>query len=190
MKSLISIAKFALVGLSTFALISCASTSGYNAGYHGMQTGYVGYSPYTNYGARLPETMATNGQKVIYVDPNKFAWAAYNENGEQVKSGIATAGGDFCEDTGRPCRTDAGRFRITSIGGADCISRTFPLPNGGGLMPHCMFFHNGQALHGSPEGAVVEANISHGCVRMRIPDAEWLKNNFASVGTQVVVQPY
>lgn len=189
MKSLQSLLGVILVGLTSLVLTSCAST--YNSGYHGYRNqGYIGYSKYTNYGSRLPSTMDTGGRKVIYVNPNKFAWGAYDESGNLVKSGIATAGGDYCDDIDRPCRTDTGRFTISSLGGPDCISRSYPLPNGGGLMPYCMFFHNGQALHGSPEGAVVEANISHGCVRMRIPDAEWLRFNFANVGTQVVVESY
>lgn len=189
MKSHQVISGFVALGLSSLLLTSC--TSGVNAGYHGYQhQGYIGYSKYTDYGSRLPSTFDTKGRKVIYVNPNKYAWGAYDESGNLVKSGIATSGGEYCDDIDRPCRTNAGQYTIQSLGGADCISRSYPLPDGGGLMPYCMFFHNGQALHGSPEGAVVEANISHGCVRMRIPDAEWLRYNFAQVGTKVVVEPY
>ena len=57
-------------------------------------------------------------------------------------------------------------------------------------MPYCMYFNKGEALHGSPDSIVVEDNISHGCVRMRIPDAEWMVTQFAQVGTKVVVLPY
>ena len=190
MKNFILTARLVLVALSSLTLISCAS-NGHNAGFHGQTNmGYVGYSPYTNYASRLPDKMDTGGGKLVLVDPNQHVWGAYDANGDLVKAGLATAGGDFCEDIGKPCRTDSGRFRITRMEGANCRSKTFPLPNGGGLMPHCMYFHNGEALHGSPAGTVVEANISHGCVRMRIEDAEWMQNNFASIGTTVVVQPY
>jgi len=171
------------------SLTSCSASR--DAGYHGYsQVGYRGYSPYTNYGSRLPDRLDTAGNKVIYVDPNAHAWGAYDADGNLVKSGLATAGGDWCDDIDKPCRTDAGKFRIQSLGGPECISKKYPVPNGGGLMPYCMFFNNGQALHGSPDNTVVEANLSHGCVRMRIPDAEWLRYNFASVGTSVIVQPY
>jgi lipoprotein-anchoring transpeptidase ErfK/SrfK len=53
-----------------------------------------------------------------------------------------------------------------------------------------MFFNNGEALHGSPDNTVIEANVSHGCVRMRIQDAEWMRENFADIGTTVIVLPY
>jgi lipoprotein-anchoring transpeptidase ErfK/SrfK len=53
-----------------------------------------------------------------------------------------------------------------------------------------MYFSGGEALHGSPDNTLVEDNISHGCVRLRIADAEWLRYNFVSVGTKVVVKPY
>jgi lipoprotein-anchoring transpeptidase ErfK/SrfK len=45
-------------------------------------------------------------------------------------------------------------------------------------------------LHGVPDGEVVEGNISHGCVRMHVVDAEWLRYSFVNYGTKVVVKPY
>jgi lipoprotein-anchoring transpeptidase ErfK/SrfK len=172
------------------ALTSCASTK-YRAGFHGNQNvGYVGYSPSTNYGSRLPDRIDTAGNKVIYVDPNAHAWGAYDTDGTLVRAGLATAGGEWCDDIDKECKTDPGKYRIQSLGGPECVSRKYPVPKGGGLMPYCMPFNNGQALHGSPDNTVVEANLSHGCVRMRIPDAEWIRYNFASVGTKVVVEPY
>ncbi len=44
-------------------------------------------------------------------------------------------------------------------------------------MPYCMFFNGNQGLHGSPY--VMEGNVSHGCVRLSVSDAEWLRFNFA-----------
>ena len=55
-------------------------------------------------------------------------------------------------------------------------------------MPYCMYFHGGQALHGSYE--VVNGNISHGCVRLHVNDARWLRFNFAEPGTKVIIKPY
>lgn len=146
----------------------------------------------SNYAERLPEQENTNGKKLVLVDPNAHAWGAYAEDGHLVRAGIATAGGKVCPpDADEPdCRTGVGQYRITSIKGEDCASKVYPKPTGGGLMPFCMFFHNGQALHGSPDNLLVEDNVSHGCVRMRIPDAEWMVNNFAQVGTTVKVLPY
>ena len=146
----------------------------------------------SDYAARLPAQMDTSGKKLVYVNPNVHAWGAYGEDGQLVRAGIATAGGRVCPPDAdeADCRTNSGTFHITAEKGEDCASKQFPKPHGGGLMPYCMFFSNGQALHGSPDNIVVDNNISHGCVRMRIPDAEWMESNFAHVGTKVVVEPY
>jgi lipoprotein-anchoring transpeptidase ErfK/SrfK len=146
-----------------------------------------------DYSSRVPQHMDTGGKKTVLVDPNVHAWGAYDANGDLVRAGIATAGGTVCPPDAEgesDCRTNAGTHYITSMQGAGCYSKKYPRPYGGGLMPFCMYFSNGQALHGSPDSIVVDDNISHGCVRMRIPDAEWMETQFASVGTKVVVRPY
>lgn len=99
--------------------------------------------------ASLPTSISPQGEKQIIVNPRIHMWGAYNEDGKLVKSGMATAGSNYCHDLGRSCRTKVGRFRIDSLGDAGCKSRKFPLPRGGAPMPYCMFFNNGQALHGS-----------------------------------------
>jgi len=175
----------AFIVLLPFVISSCASRSSYQ--HRSMNSYQAAYNP-GDYSSRLPQKIDTK-EKVVLVDPNIHAWGAY-ENGELVKGGIATAGGNWCDDINRPCKTRTGSFRIQRIGSSDCRSSLYPRPHGGGLMPYCMFFSGGMALHGSPAGAVVADNISHGCVRMRIPDAEWVRNNFARVGTKVIVKPY
>lgn len=146
-----------------------------------------------DYSSRLPAHINTAHKKMILIDPNAHAWGAYGPDGNLIRAGIATSGGTICPPDAEgetDCRTGIGTFRITSIGGADCYSKKYPRPTGGGLMPYCMYFNKGQALHGSPDHIVVEDNISHGCVRMRIPDAEWMTNSFAQIGTRVKVLPY
>lgn len=168
-----------ILGYSTLILLSaCANMN------------YVGGGG--DYSSRLPAKVDTNGKKLVYVDPNAHAWGAYGPDGKLVRAGIATAGGTTCppDSDESDCRTTSGTYRITSIRGEECASRVYPRPTGGGLMPYCMFFNNGEALHGSPDNLLVEDNVSHGCVRMRIPDAEWMVNNFAEVGTRVKVLPY
>lgn len=140
-----------------------------------------------SYSSRLPSHLA-GGEKVILVDPNVHAWGAYDASGALVRSGLVTAGAHYCPDVGRPCRTKAGSFRIFSLGSSSCKSSKYPLPRGGAPMPYCMYFNKNQALHGSNE--VREANLSHGCVRLRVGDAEWIRFNFANVGTKVIVRPY
>lgn len=157
---------------------------------------YHGQAPYSNqyneakYVAMLPKTVDTGNEKLILVDPKSYAWGAYDEQGNLVRGGIASAGANYCPDEGRSCKTTTGTFRIYSLGAEDCRSRTYPLGKGGSLMPYCMFFHKGESLHGSPDQMFTENNISHGCVHMRIPDVEWLRFNFAKVGTKVTVLPY
>lgn len=155
---------------------------------------YRGQAPYSSsfreekYASIMPPSINTN-EKVVVVNPRTYSWAAYND-GRLVKAGIAQAGANFCEDEGQPCRTDTGTFRVYSLGDSTCISHKYPVGKGGSLMPYCMFFNRGQSLHGTPDQMLSEANISHGCVHMRIPDAEWLRYNFVQVGTKVVILPY
>ena len=180
MQSLLLICKW-LFSLSVLLLLTaCAHHSA------------SGQGSESDYAARLPQYIETNGHKMVLVDPNVHAWGAYGANGHLIRAGIATSGDPVCppDGNGEDCRTAFGTFRITSLGGEDCASSIYPKPDGGGLMPYCMHFHDGQALHGSPDDIVIEDNVSHGCVRMRIPDAEWMRYNFAQVGTKVVVVPY
>lgn len=136
----------------------------------------------------MPRYIDPPGEKVIIVDPVEHAWGAYAPNGVLIRSGLAAAGADYCKDMGSQCHTEVGSFRIRSLGGPGCTSPTFPMPTGGAPMPYCMYFNSVQALHGSYE--LAHANISHGCVRMRVSDARWLRYNFANIGTLVIVKPY
>lgn len=156
---------------------------------------FHGEAPYSSsfreekYASLVPQSIVTK-EKVIIVDPKAYAWGAYDKTGRLIRAGIASAGADYCKDEGQPCRTNTGSFRVFSLGDATCISHKYPIGNGGSLMPYCMFFNGGQSLHGTPDQMMAEANVSHGCVHMRIPDAEWLRYNFVKVGTKVVVLPY
>ncbi len=186
--------KIIRLGLSIIALCSvlmqtsCSSLGFSDGGSYGSSGSYAYNSAPTDFASRLEPTIASN-EKTIIVNPNTHAWGAY-ENGTLIKSGMATAGSNWCPDLGRPCRTAAGSFRVQSLGSADCKSKIFPRPRGGAPMPYCMFFHGGMALHGVPDGEVVEGNISHGCVRLHVADAEWIRFNFANVGTRVIVKSY
>jgi hypothetical protein len=157
---------------------------------------FHGAPPYSSsfnedkYASRLPQNIHLGREKVILIDQKVYAWGAYDSNGNLVRAGIATAGANYCPDEGHSCRTTVGTFRIYSMGNEDCTSKIYPIPTGGSLMPYCMFFHEGESLHGSPDKLLVEANISHGCVHMRIPDAEWLRYHFVTIGTKVVILPY
>lgn len=145
--------------------------------------------------APLPRTVQSEGEKVVVVDLSQHVWAAYDPGGVMLRWGPATGGRARCpNDEGSSCRTKEGEFRVYSLGTSNCVSSKFPEPDGGAPMPYCMFFNGGQALHGSP-GGVVNANASHGCVRMFVQDAEWLRYDFIEPpiainnyrGTKVIV---
>lgn len=148
----------------------------------------IGFLPIISYaGCGFPNHIQTN-EKVLIISPKIHTWAAYDANGILIRCGQASAGKNYCPDTGARCRTSVGTFRIYKKGGPGCVSGRFPLPNGGAPMPYCMFFHNGMAVHG--HGYIGDANASHGCVRVSHDDAEWLSGNFIDVGTKVIVKSY
>jgi len=157
---------------------------------------YAGTKHRHNHGGSMPSQINAMGEKVIIVDPNIHVFGAYDANGNLLRSGTVTAGNSWCRDIHRPCRTRSGTFRIYTLGGPGCKSHRYPLPHGGAPMPYCMFFNGNQGLHGSYE--VVYGNISHGCVRMHVVDAKWLRYNFVEGpnsgngyrGTKVIVRPY
>jgi len=148
------------------------------------------YSPF-------PRQIQAPQEKVIIFDPRRYAWAAYGADGQLVRWGPATGGQNWCNDIEEDCHTKTGRFRIYSMGNSSCVSSKFPIPDGGAPMPYCMYFNGGQALHGSP-GGVMLGNESHGCVRMFVRDAEWMRYEFVDPpdetndfrGTEVIVLPY
>jgi lipoprotein-anchoring transpeptidase ErfK/SrfK len=135
----------------------------------------------------LPKKIAT-AEKVIIVDPTIHAWGAYSAAGNLLRAGTATAGSKWCPDIHRACKTKAGTFRIYTLGSSECVSTKYPVGEGGAPMPYCMYFNGSQGVHGSHQ--VVNGNISHGCIRVRVSDAYWLRNHFASVGTKVIIKPY
>lgn len=150
--------------------------------------GAVSLNELSPFGNSIP----SKGEPVLIYDPTQLAWGAFDASGLLVRWGGAAGGSDWCRDLGRSCHTSVGTHRIYSKGGADCTSRKFPIPDGGAPMPYCMFFSSGQAFHGSPH-EVPGFNASHGCVRLFVDDALWLRDNFTiagSKGTLVIIRPY
>lgn len=145
----------------------------------------------------FPAQIKSPGEKIIYVNPTMLAWAAYDPTGELVRWGPASLGSDWCRDLGHRCHSPVGDFHVYQKGSEGCRSTKFPLPRGGAPMPYCMFFKGGFALHGEPDGLPGD-NVSHGCVRLFVHDAEWLSEDFVdppnskqkTLGTRVIVEPY
>lgn len=134
-------------------------------------------------------------EKQVIIDQDKLAWAAYNEHGQLVKWGPIASGRDKCPDSANSCKTLTGIYRVFSKENEKCKSDVYPIGKGGAKMPYCMYFHKGFAMHGSSDMPGFRA--SHGCVRMFIPDAKWLNEEFVDVtseknntlGTKVIVRP-
>lgn len=141
----------------------------------------------------FPSKIKAPNEKLIIVDQNSLAFAAYNPEGYLVYWGPISSGKNYCPDIGRSCRTITGIYFVFNKKGYECRSNVFPIGRGGSHMPYCMFFYKGYALHGSKE--VRGYRDSHGCIRLFTRDAKWLNENFidtidnnGSMGTKIVVQ--
>lgn len=127
----------------------------------------------------------TGGRKLILVSLSKQAFGAYNDRGVLEHWGPVSGGRGYCPDLGTSCNTPVGSYRIYSKKGEDCVSSKFPIETDGGApMPYCMHFDGGYAMHGS---TLPGYHASHGCVRMFFEDAKWLNQEFAPIGTRVIV---
>lgn len=143
----------------------------------------------------FPRYIESTGEKTIFVSQKKLAWAAYDMDGELLWWGPISSGIGKCPGVLGGCTTPSGSFRIVRKQDIDCVSTVFPQrsygESGGALMPYCMHFFRGYALHGSYD--VPGYRASHGCVRMFIEDARWLNEEFVDLpgggmqGTRVVI---
>lgn len=137
----------------------------------------------------FPAKRSATGHKVFVFDPKVPAWAAYDAEGNLVKTGSASGGSDYCSDIGRSCRTTVGVYHVYSKKGAECKSSIYPVETGGGAkMPYCMHFNGGYSIHAAYE--VPRYNASHGCIRVLPSAARWLNEDFLTVGSTVIVESY
>jgi len=145
--------------------------------------------------APFPRYIAQSDEKLILVSQKQLAFAAYDEHGELIWWGPISSGINKCASPDGNCLTPTGAFRIIRKQDIDCISTVFPIradgDNGGAVMPYCMHFFRGFALHGSDD--VPGRRASHGCVRLFIEDARWLNEEFIQLpggefqGTRVII---
>lgn len=153
-------------------------------------------SAFATHNAPMAEYIKSQREKIIMVNPKDHVWGAYNSNGKLIRWGIATAGSGKCMENNLSCKTVAGTFRVYLLGDEGCSSRKYPVPDGGAPMPYCMYFNGSEALHGSSD--ISYDNVSHGCVRIHIDDAKWLRYHFVEGptasnhyrGTKIIIQSY
>ena len=134
----------------------------------------------------FPLKIPATGDKFIFVDLNELAFGAYSAQGRLLHWGPVSGGKNFCRDVNKSCKTPVGTYRINTMKGKDAVSSQFPLSTKGGApMPFCMRFYKGIAFHGSK--SLPGYHDSHGCLRLYTEDAQWLNQNFATVGTKVKI---
>ncbi len=113
----------------------------------------------------------------IEVDISEQRVSAY-EGDQRVKS--------FTVSTGTAAHpTVLGQYRVyVKYYATDMSGPGYYLPD----VPYTMYFYSGYAIHGTYWHDNFGTPMSHGCVNLRTPDAQWLFD-FASVGTIVYVHP-
>jgi lipoprotein-anchoring transpeptidase ErfK/SrfK len=124
-----------------------------------------------------PEPLPTpdvDGKQILVVLSEQKVYAY--ENGELLR--------EFVVSTGLPATpTVRGDFHIYIKYEAQRMTGPgYDLPN----VPWVMYFYRGYGLHGTYWHENFGNPMSHGCVNMRTPEAEWLYN-WAPVGTPVKV---
>lgn len=122
-----------------------------------------------------PAARVATGRSIV-VDLSDSRIYAY-EDGRLVRNVLAS--------TGLPATpTVTGDFRIYVKYQSQHMSGPgYYLPN----VPYVMYFYEGYGIHGTYWHNNFGVPMSHGCVNLPTPEAEWFFN-FASVGTPVYVQ--
>lgn len=136
----------------------------------------------------FPTKRAASSKRTFIFSPKDMAWAAYDKEGNRVRTGLASGGSYACPETGNDCRTVRGNFHVISKGDEDCKSGKYPLGEGGAPMAYCMRFYKGYAIHGG--NGTPNAHHSHGCIHVTEQAAKWLNEDFLNIGSNVIVGPY
>ncbi|UCF60804.1 MAG: L,D-transpeptidase family protein [Anaerolineaceae bacterium] len=133
--------------------------------------------PYVSWTYSLdPEELADEG-RWIDVDVSKQEVTAY-VGATEVRRFIVSTGT-------RAHPTVLGQFRVyAKYRAAPMSGPGYYLPG----VPFILYFYKGYSLHGTYWHDNFGTPMSHGCVNMRTPEAEWLFE-FASIGTLVNVHP-
>jgi LysM repeat protein len=133
-------------------------------------------SPVTPAPAPAPPVVSPGGQGERWIDVNLSTQRITAYQGQTpVYSALVSTG-----LPGTP--TVVGTFSIyVKYLSAPMSGPGYYLPN----VPHTMYFYRGFALHGAYWHNNFGHPMSHGCVNLSLPDAEWFYN-WASVGTKVV----
>ncbi|MEW6403181.1 MAG: L,D-transpeptidase family protein [Chloroflexota bacterium] len=121
-----------------------------------------------------PEVMASG---VHWIDVNLSQQRVYAYAGDTLVNSFIVSTGTW------QTPTVTGKYKIwIKLLATDMAGPGYYLPD----VPYTMYFYKGYALHGTYWHNNFGTPMSHGCVNLSIPDAEWLYN-FSAVGTVVNV---
>ena len=130
-------------------------------------------APTTN--SSLPPAPGEVASGVHWIDVNLTQQMLYAYAGNTVVNSFLVSTGTWQYPTVTGKYHVYVKLRYTDMTGAD-----YYLPN----VPFTMYFYQSYGLHGTYWHNNFGTPMSHGCVNLSIPDAEWLYN-FSSVGTLV-----
>jgi len=142
---------------------------------------YVADTPTPEAPLYVPPTAAPNpgsvGNGTRWIDVNLSQQMVYAYAGDTVMNSFVVSTGTWMTPT------VTGKYKIwIKLRYSDMSGPDYYLPN----VPYVMYFYKGYGLHGTYWHNSFGTPMSHGCVNLSIPDAEWLYN-FASEGTVVNV---
>ncbi|PJF35948.1 MAG: hypothetical protein CUN49_07930 [Candidatus Thermofonsia Clade 1 bacterium] len=122
-----------------------------------------------------PAAPISTGKLILVVLREQRVYAY--QNGQLLRSFVAS--------TGLPATpTVQGQFQIyVKYRTQTMYGPGYYLPN----VPYVMYFYRGYGLHGTYWHSNFGRPMSHGCVNLRTPDAQWLYN-WAEIGTPVHVR--
>jgi lipoprotein-anchoring transpeptidase ErfK/SrfK len=126
--------------------------------------------------ANVPAQGVGNGGE-HWIDVNLSQQRVYAYEGDTVVNTFVVSTGTWQTPTVTGKYNIWIKLRSTAMSGPG-----YYLPN----VPYTMYFYKGYGLHGTYWHNNFGTPMSHGCVNLSIPDAEWLYN-FSSVGTLVNV---
>jgi lipoprotein-anchoring transpeptidase ErfK/SrfK len=123
----------------------------------------------------VPPQVAGNGEH--WIDVNLSQQRVYAYAGDTLMNSFIVSTGTW------QTPTVTGKYNIwIKLRSTTMTGPGYYLPD----VPYTMYFYKGYGLHGTYWHNNFGTPMSHGCVNLSIPDAEWLYN-FSSVGTLVNV---
>jgi lipoprotein-anchoring transpeptidase ErfK/SrfK len=137
----------------------------------------------------VPTVLAKDLDTVIVIRRSKNELFLYRRNHKRVKLGVATGQPSFPTPLGAFTIADKQLNPWWYPPNSSWAAGASPIPPGPGnpLGTRWMGLSvPAVGIHGTPDAASIGYSASHGCIRMRIPDAEWLYDH-VSIGTPVFI---